>query len=93
MRISAAASSQAIKIIINYFGDDVAVWLFGSRSNDAKRGGDIDLYIETQSTDFMKKIQCQSQLVDLFGLEVDLVVGNGGKPIHRIAKETGIRLK
>ncbi len=93
MRISSSAADQAVNIIVKHFGGDVPVWLFGSRASDTKRGGDVDIYVETQSVDFMKKIQCQSQLVDLFDMAVDLVVGNGNKPIHRIAKETGVRLK
>jgi predicted nucleotidyltransferase len=93
VRISSASADKAVNIIVNHFGGDVPVWLFGSRVSDAKRGGDVDIYVETQSPDFMKKIHCQSQLVDLFDMDVDLVVGNGSKPIHRIAKETGVRLK
>jgi hypothetical protein len=29
------------------FGGEDHLWLFGSRVNDHKRGGDIDLYVET----------------------------------------------
>lgn len=34
-----------------------------------------------------------SDLTELLDLKVDLIVGLGDKPIHRIAKTTGIRLK
>ncbi|MDF3034197.1 MAG: hypothetical protein K0R76_1151 [Alphaproteobacteria bacterium] len=30
------------------FGGEDHLWLFGSRVNDYKRGGDIDLYVETK---------------------------------------------
>ncbi|MFZ5592659.1 MAG: nucleotidyltransferase domain-containing protein [Pseudomonadota bacterium] len=33
------------------FGSEVSVWLFGSRVDDSRRGGDIDLYMETPRTD------------------------------------------
>ena len=41
----------------------------------------------------MRKLRCKSALTELFDLKVDLIVGLGDKPIHRIAKTTGIRLK
>lgn len=93
MRISSDTANQALNIITQQFGENVMVWLFGSRANDAKRGGDVDIYVESSSSDLMQKIKCQSKLMDLFDLNVDLIVGNGSKPIHRIAKETGVRLR
>ena len=93
VRISSEAAKQALDIITREFGDDVSVWLFGSRADDQKRGGDVDIYVESDSADLMRKLTCQAELVELFDLNVDLVVGNGSQPIHRIAKRTGARLK
>jgi len=66
---------------------------FGSRANDPKRGGDVDLFVEASSPDLMATMRCKADLGDLFDLKVDLIVGDGSRPIHRIAKQTGGRLK
>lgn len=42
---------QAIKTIVSdIVGPESRVWLFGSRVDDTKLGGDIDLLIETDTT-------------------------------------------
>jgi predicted nucleotidyltransferase len=93
MRISEEQAQKAAAIIARNYGDSAKVWLFGSRANDAKRGGDVDLFVEASSTDLMAAMRCKADLGDLFDLEVDLIVGDGSKPIHRMAKQTGVRLK
>ena len=44
-------SIEELKIIrdsaVKYFGKNSKIYLFGSRTDDKKRGGDIDIYIET----------------------------------------------
>lgn len=82
------------------FGDDVRVWLFGSRVDDGKRGGDIDLLICPGSPlppreALMKKIRFQGKLERVLGeRRVDVVVEGpeDDRPIVRIARQTGIEL-
>jgi len=53
-----------------HFGEDCAADLFGSRTRDDLRGGDIDLLIETGSTEpveYSKKLAFRSQLKSRIG--------------------------
>ncbi len=75
------------------------MWLFGSRVNDAERGGDIDLYIETheKATDVItKKIAFINDLWRALGdQKIDVVINVLSAislPIHQIAKRTGVKL-
>ncbi len=83
------------------FGVGAHVWLFGSRVDDNKRGGDIDLLIETDQIDvddivraeiaFLVKIQMKlgEQRIDVL---LDYPSRKIQSPIFLIAKQTGILL-
>jgi predicted nucleotidyltransferase len=75
-------------------GEGVHVTLFGSRVHDQQKGGDVDLYVETNQPDLMKKIRCKVSLQDQLDMPVDLIVKPFGdrSPIALIAKQEGIRL-
>jgi len=101
MRITDSQISLIRNESLKYFGSNSHVWLFGSRVDDSQRGGDIDLYVESD-------IQNPAALVDAklrFMLEMHRLLGdqkidvvvhrdkcNRHLPIYRIAKETGERL-
>lgn len=59
------------------YGKDVRIFLFGSRTNDAAKGGDIDLFIETEDdkiTTAENKITCLVKLKLALGdQKIDLV--------------------
>lgn len=95
---------QAIEHIKNAFkeifleGDKL--WVFGSRADLTARGGDIDLYIETQTEDFdtaysMKKNFWKTLQRLLGEQKIDIVIlRKNTKPmlIHEVAQSTGVRL-
>lgn len=94
MRMSTEQAELAVRVIRKYFAD-AAVWLFGSRVDDSRKGGDFDFYIETAQTDIALPLaRACGELTDSLGMKVDLAVNNhtGDKPIFRIAKASGIRL-
>lgn len=55
-------------------------WLFGSRADDNRKGGDIDLYFEPQRVlDLKTRLQLQYQLSSECATKVDLLVKNPGQ--------------
>jgi len=77
-------------------GADAEVFLFGSRLDDAARGDDVDIYIESAATlSPLRQAELKLRLEALLGLPVDLVVALKGMPqtpFQRIARHTGMRL-
>ena len=99
MRIS-DESLQCVKTAFRlHFGQDDHLWLFGSRVDDSKRGGDYDFYIESnQDLDTAAKSET-AFVIDLWdGMgeqKIDVVLklpDSKELPIHRLAKARGIQL-
>jgi uncharacterized protein len=91
---------EAIRISAKeVFGSGAQVWLFGSRADDDRRGGDIDLLIRPEDTNVMSsltsKIRFLNKLEKKIGeRKVDVVVeaAHDSRPIVKIAHETGVLL-
>ena len=71
-------------------------WLFGSRVDDAARGGDIDLLIVSDRISFSEELRIRAEILDRIGWQrLDLVVrrrDNLEEPFAVLARETGVRL-
>ncbi|ACG57833.1 DNA polymerase beta domain protein region [Hydrogenobaculum sp. Y04AAS1] len=86
------------EVAIEIFGEDAKVYIFGSRVDLTKKGGDIDIFIETQKEvslnqeiDFLAKLE-------LKGIErsVDVLIkakNRDNKPIFEEAKRTGVLIE
>ncbi len=95
MRLTASQIEIIRQATRQSFGAGASVWLFGSRADDARRGGDVDLYIEaTEKNTLIPALRCKIALEDSLDLHVDLIVKEQGKdkPIYQIAKTQGVRL-
>ena len=97
MRLTPYQQTIIKKLTAEIFGSDARLMLFGSRVDDTKKGGDIDLYIETQDSKTVldKKFKFLTALNFALGEQkIDLVVNNftKEKAIYEIAKQTGIEL-
>jgi predicted nucleotidyltransferase len=72
------------------------VWLFGSRTDDSKKGGDIDIAVlsEKINGDIMLKSQVRRFICGRIGEQkIDIVTSTDGKEaIFRLAVAEGIQL-
>jgi hypothetical protein len=86
-----------------HFGADAGLWVFGSRVDDAARGGDFDVYVEARGLAPAALVESRlAMLVELHdtpefdGERIDLVVRRADVapelPIHRAAREQGVQL-
>lgn len=94
MRLTIDQAASIREVVAENFGTQAKVWLFGSRADDRRRGGDVDLYIEADPIDLLAELRCRTVLEEILDLHVDLAVRKPGQdhPIYRIAKAEGIQL-
>jgi uncharacterized protein len=97
MRLSDFEVMVIKKLANQFYGQQAKVVLFGSRVDDSKKGGDIDVFIDTPlETTIKDRLNFLVQLENHIGEQkVDLVVKSKNSPpkdIYHIAQITGIAL-
>ena len=99
MRLSIEQREEITKITAELAGDGAGVTLFGSRADDSKRGGDLDLLVELpDDIDNPAWLAAQlsakiSRMMSGRHVDVFLSAPNLKKlPIHKVAKSTGVLL-
>ncbi len=95
MRLSGEQIETIKQEAAHFFGAHAEVWLFGSRVDDSAKGGDIDLYVETDALEVALSLaRTRGRLADRLGRYVDLVVNNHtrNEPMFHIAKSQGVKL-
>jgi predicted nucleotidyltransferase len=79
MRISEQEKKAIIDAIINT-DPGAKIWLFGSRTDDNKKGGDIDIGVLSSTIDVMGEIAIKQNICDEIGEQkIDLVVSKDGE--------------
>lgn len=83
------------------FGREDRLWIFGSRADLSKKGGDLDFYVETGEKNTGKAVDKKTAFIvalwrTIGEQKIDVVLNilslGDTLPIYNIAKTTGVRL-
>lgn len=85
---------QAINNVIHQADAEAEVYLFGSRADDAAKGGDIDLLVLSRKISLMDKLEILAQLHLRIGeRKIDIAVyPDTTRPFTRMVIQTGVPL-
>jgi predicted nucleotidyltransferase len=99
MRLSKFEIDSITNLAISHFGSDVQVFLYGSRTSNQQRGGDIDLFISSANSlklNTRTKLNFITDLILLIGEQkIDVVLDNPVKKnsvFFKTINQTAIQL-
>lgn len=93
MRLSEYEKQSIIDTIVN-IDPEAEIYLYGSRCNDNKSGGDIDIAIVSDKINKSEKSKIRLALYDLIGEQkIDIISGKAVmSPFLKKAVKTGVLL-
>ena len=86
---------QAIEKTVCSLDPNASIYLFGSRVDDSRKGGDIDLLIFSENLTYHDKIKIKKLLFqEIEDQKIDIIIAkNDADPFVRLALEQGVPLK
>lgn len=95
MRLSKREIEAILQVAEDIYGTDVKVYLFGSRVDDSRRGGDIDLLVRTTSANkgILDRVRMAARIKSLIGdQKIDIIGDYEDNQVVREALKNGILL-
>jgi predicted nucleotidyltransferase len=85
----------AILEAVRRFDPDARVFLFGSRTDDSRKGGDIDLLVLSDSIGPSERRRIRRAICDAIGEQkIDLLIATDMRdPMVRLAHASGVPLR
>lgn len=97
MRLTAQQTVHILTCTREILGHDANVTLFGSRLDDSKRGGDLDLLIETEHRpSLLQRARLKQRLEQSLNLPIDILARTRNTPptpFQTLALAHGVRLQ
>jgi predicted nucleotidyltransferase len=82
MRLSADQLTTIRQLVIEYLGSDTRISVYGSRLDERRKGGDLDLLLETSNdADPLQRAGLKLALESALYMPVDLLVRQRDAPI------------
>lgn len=93
MRLSEKEKDNLLNSI-HFWDRDAKVYLFGSRTNDKKKGGDIDLAVWSDRIGLKEKIDIKLKFFEEFGEQkIDLItIDEASQTFWNVIKEEALLL-